>query len=116
MLRGRELAEVTKAVHGATLRQPATVLTTAIAQIRARGLSPSAPGVGSALSPFRHPRGTLPLLVERGHALPSSLTSEYGAAGPIAALSLADRRSRAIALVGPPAPRKKRSRCLLHSS
>jgi hypothetical protein len=32
MLRGRELAEVTKAVHWATLRQPAPVLTTAFAQ------------------------------------------------------------------------------------
>jgi hypothetical protein len=35
MVRGRELAEVTKAVHWATLRQPAPVLTTAFAQIRA---------------------------------------------------------------------------------
>jgi hypothetical protein len=35
MLRGRELAEVTKAVHWATLRQPATVLTTVVAQMRA---------------------------------------------------------------------------------
>jgi hypothetical protein len=35
MVRGRELAEVTKAVHWATLRQSAPVLTTAFAQIRA---------------------------------------------------------------------------------
>ena len=35
MVRGRELAEVTKAVHWATLRQPAPVLTTAFAQFRA---------------------------------------------------------------------------------
>ena len=39
MLRGRELAEVTKAVHWATLRQPATVLTTAFAQWEAPTLA-----------------------------------------------------------------------------
>ncbi len=39
MLRGREPAEVSKAVHWPTLLQPATVLTTAFAQTEASGTS-----------------------------------------------------------------------------